>query len=288
MQEYSIAKKLVELRTKMGVTQEQVAKALSISNKTVSKWENGTSSPDLSMVVALARYYDVSTDLLLGLTESEMTVGQAIYEDFKGKDRFEVAVSAFEVVRKVICECFYTVDKDPVSHNACKKVVPGPLQSMPKTRVSTGELSGYIVNSNEMNIAVLQLQNESNFSWMQDYENQKRMAAMFKAFSDTDMLAVLAFIHSPLCSESFTAEFVSEHTGLDVAKVKEKLDELVCFTKSTKSLLHRISGDVEVYSFLGDEMITAVLSLVFDRVQAHHMYYMNWTNGKRLVWGNEE
>ena len=78
MQEYSIAKKLVELRTKAGVTQEQVAKALSISNKTVSKWENGTSSPDLSMVVALARYYDVSTDVLLGLTESEMTVGQAI------------------------------------------------------------------------------------------------------------------------------------------------------------------------------------------------------------------
>ena len=72
MQEYSIAKKLVELRTKAGVTQEQVAKALSISNKTVSKWENGTSSPDLSMVVALARYYDVSTDLLLGLTEGEM------------------------------------------------------------------------------------------------------------------------------------------------------------------------------------------------------------------------
>ena len=43
MYECKIAKKLVELRTLKGATQEDVAQFLSVSNKTVSKWENGVS-----------------------------------------------------------------------------------------------------------------------------------------------------------------------------------------------------------------------------------------------------
>ena len=56
MYECKIAEKLVELRTSKGATQEDVAQSLSISNKTVSKWENGASTPDLPMVVELAKY----------------------------------------------------------------------------------------------------------------------------------------------------------------------------------------------------------------------------------------
>ena len=43
MYECKIADKLVKLRTIMGVTQEDVAQSLSVSNKTVSKWETGVS-----------------------------------------------------------------------------------------------------------------------------------------------------------------------------------------------------------------------------------------------------
>lgn len=50
MNECNIATKLSELRIAKGVTQGEVASALSVSNKTISKWENGTSSPDLSML----------------------------------------------------------------------------------------------------------------------------------------------------------------------------------------------------------------------------------------------
>ena len=67
MNEVNISVKLAELRSAKNVTQEDVALALGVSNKTVSKWENGTSTPDLTMLVALAGYYDVSTDVLLGL-----------------------------------------------------------------------------------------------------------------------------------------------------------------------------------------------------------------------------
>ena len=69
MSECKIAEKLVELRTAKGVTQEDVAQNLSISNKTISKWENGASMPDLPMLIELSKYYGVTTDTLLGLSE---------------------------------------------------------------------------------------------------------------------------------------------------------------------------------------------------------------------------
>ena len=43
MSDYSIAEKLASLRTAKGVTQEDVAQSLSVSNKTISKWEKGVS-----------------------------------------------------------------------------------------------------------------------------------------------------------------------------------------------------------------------------------------------------
>ena len=68
----NIATKLLEMRIAKGVTQDEVANALSVSNKTISKWENGTSSPSLSMLVSLAKYYNVSTDTLLGLEDKRI------------------------------------------------------------------------------------------------------------------------------------------------------------------------------------------------------------------------
>lgn len=63
--EYSLGKKLTELRKKRGWTQEEVARKLKISAQAVSKWENDISLPDLEMIKALARLYETSIDDLL-------------------------------------------------------------------------------------------------------------------------------------------------------------------------------------------------------------------------------
>ena len=102
-----IAEKLVKLRTSKGVTQEDVARSLSISNKTVSKWENGVSAPDLSMLVELSKYYGVTTDLLLGLSEDKKkSTNEEVRSLFAGLDRRASVLKAFETVRALIpCMC---------------------------------------------------------------------------------------------------------------------------------------------------------------------------------------
>ena len=71
MCECKIAEKLVQFRLAKGVTQDELAQNLSISNKTVSKWENGASMPDLPMLVELAKYFDVPADALLDLSNDK-------------------------------------------------------------------------------------------------------------------------------------------------------------------------------------------------------------------------
>lgn len=55
------------LRSKKGMTQKALAEKLFVSNKAVSKWENGQSLPDISLLEPLAQILDVSvTELLHG------------------------------------------------------------------------------------------------------------------------------------------------------------------------------------------------------------------------------
>lgn len=53
------------LRREHGLTQEQLAEDMGVSGAAVSKWENGQSVPELSLLLALAERFEVSVDCLL-------------------------------------------------------------------------------------------------------------------------------------------------------------------------------------------------------------------------------
>lgn len=56
---------LKELRREKGLTQEQLAEVLGVTNRSVSRWENGINMPDFDLLINLARYYEVGIDELL-------------------------------------------------------------------------------------------------------------------------------------------------------------------------------------------------------------------------------
>ena len=61
----SLGEALKEHRTRCQMTQEFVAEHLGVSRQAVSKWENGTSDPSTSNLLALAKLYGVSAQDLL-------------------------------------------------------------------------------------------------------------------------------------------------------------------------------------------------------------------------------
>ena len=63
------ANRLKELRTAKGISQKELGKIIGGSYSAVSYWEQGINEPKISYVIALCRYFDVSADYLLGITD---------------------------------------------------------------------------------------------------------------------------------------------------------------------------------------------------------------------------
>ncbi|MDE7395695.1 MAG: helix-turn-helix domain-containing protein [Clostridiales bacterium] len=57
---------LKELRMEKGLGQEQLAKAIAVSKGIISLWENGLREPTMTSLIALADYFNVSIDFLVG------------------------------------------------------------------------------------------------------------------------------------------------------------------------------------------------------------------------------
>lgn len=62
----NLGKMILDLRKQKNMTQEDLAAELGVTAAAVSKWENGYTLPDILMLCALADYFQVNTDELLG------------------------------------------------------------------------------------------------------------------------------------------------------------------------------------------------------------------------------
>lgn len=100
----TMGEKIKEYRKKAGMTQEQMAAHLSVTFQTVSKWETGTSCPDLSQIVPLTRLLGISTDELFGVNDWEP---DKRYKELK--DAFDRTYKTEDfAARQQICETAVT------------------------------------------------------------------------------------------------------------------------------------------------------------------------------------
>lgn len=79
----SLGEKLIDLRKKLGLSQEEAADKLGVSRQTISKWETGQTVPDIVKIKLLSKLYNTSYDYLISesglsgdVTSIEMIVDQ--------------------------------------------------------------------------------------------------------------------------------------------------------------------------------------------------------------------
>ena len=65
-----IGERLKQLRIKNGLKQQELANMFGLSSGTISFYESEQRKPDIDFIVAVAKYFDFSTDYLLGLTNA--------------------------------------------------------------------------------------------------------------------------------------------------------------------------------------------------------------------------
>ena len=65
-----LGQRIFELRTARGWNQVQLAQKLNITKQTVSNWENENIQPSIEMLIRLSKLFSVSSDYLLGLSNT--------------------------------------------------------------------------------------------------------------------------------------------------------------------------------------------------------------------------
>ncbi len=63
------AERLKELRTEMNLSTTKLGKAIGVSHVAISRWERELRIPNIENLVALAKFFRVSTDYLCGLED---------------------------------------------------------------------------------------------------------------------------------------------------------------------------------------------------------------------------
>lgn len=72
MDQKKIGSFMKELRKEKKLTQEQIAEQFNVSNRTISRWENGHNMPDLDILIDMSDFYEIDIrELLNGERKSE-------------------------------------------------------------------------------------------------------------------------------------------------------------------------------------------------------------------------
>ena len=110
----NLSERIAYYRRKCGLTQEELAETCSVTPQAVSKWENGLTAPDISLLPRLGEVFGVTTDELLGVERPETAA---------------LATGAFDPAKAIMKIRVESADGDRVSVNLPLAVAKIVLQS---------------------------------------------------------------------------------------------------------------------------------------------------------------
>ena len=120
----TLEEQIKHYRKQAGLSQEKMAEKIGVSRQAITKWENGTGTPDIANLMAIADLFQISVDELLSNAKSEKKQADYIYEsrteyDIDGKKNFYIKLGGAYTVdlkahngEKIVVELFSNVYKD--------------------------------------------------------------------------------------------------------------------------------------------------------------------------------
>ena len=120
----TLEEQIKHYRKQAGLSQEKMAEKIGVSRQAITKWENGTGTPDIANLMAIADLFQISVDELLSNEKSEKKQADYIYEsrteyDIDGKKNFDIKLGGAHTVNlkayngeKIVAQLFSNVYKN--------------------------------------------------------------------------------------------------------------------------------------------------------------------------------
>lgn len=105
----SLEEQIKNYRKMSGMSQEKMAEKIGVSRQAITKWENGTGTPDISNLIAIAELFQVSLDELLKKETSERKQSEYLYEssteyDIDSVKNYDIKLGGANTVVLQACE----------------------------------------------------------------------------------------------------------------------------------------------------------------------------------------
>ncbi len=285
MYKCKFSEKLNELRNTAGLTQAELAEAISVSDKVISKWENGMSTPDFNTLILLADYFGVTTDVMLGKKAETVTdVPERLREEFKKMNKERAVLETFRISKAFAPAMFEIMEREENVSDDWKVTESKPFRNC----IADKDFYSIAVGSDDVNMAVLLLRNKNDFAWLNNPEQKQQIAELFMFLADEDTLSVCYYIHTQKCSRDFTVPYIAECTGVSEEKTKKILDASVGLGICAEETAHLLSGEIDIYNSMGEGNILALITLAYEhRNQCFSKVYdYNRNEGCKMIRGN--
>ena len=251
----SISKNIIALRKKTGETQLQLAEALGISNRTVSKWENGESEPELQYIIAIAEHYNVRLEEL-------------IYEnipcDLLDKPKISLRTAVITLFEKQK-QCIFDFLNQRYVCLTEEKNIPlimpcgvSQKNSADYTEIHTSEVFFHVHSSADAAYSIALMQNENQYEWLES--NAERLSEIFCLLSQPGMMRLIRFLHMHGTSEQITMQYISKQTGCEIKHIQRFFELL----RTENHDIETLNGIQKVYTFQGNGHLMAMLTMIYE------------------------
>ena len=121
-----LGQKLAELRKKKGLSQYEMADRLGVSRGKLANYEQGSRQPDFDTLSKLADFFDVSTDYLLGRTETPRTDNKL--PELTTKDERDISKKLENILEDLDGESSLAFDGEPLDETT-RELVRAQIES---------------------------------------------------------------------------------------------------------------------------------------------------------------
>ncbi len=244
----TISEIIASLRKSKGMTQEALANILGVSPQTVSKWETGSTMPDILLLPMIAEVFGITVDALFGIKSLE-TQKQYTKETF------------YEEMYLDICRGFtdfWRDTEDALSPEERTAIHKQYLLDHPE--VNSAILANYTGNGVYANseLAVIFRREEST---IQDLLEDENAWTVLKRFADGETRAVFRFIVKNPC-KSFTASLLAAKCNIDVKLAERALNNLLCMNLLSRSDVDTGDGIIYAYHAWGTHKLILIYSML--------------------------
>ncbi len=239
---------IAKLRKDAGFTQEQLANMIGVSAQTVSKWETGTTMPDIMLLPIIADIFNTDIDCLFG--RENKSNQQPISQDDICQEAYN---SFFELLPRV-----WGGGETDAEIKSKAQEIREYIKSHSDTQtmiISNSEGNGVYA---DCNIALTLNRDKNKLSSL--FEDDVPWIVL-KRFADGNTREVYKFIIDN-GKKSFTSSFVSAKCGIELSAVERALNHLLCMNLISRKDVDTGDGIVYIYSIWAAHKLVLVYSML--------------------------